>query len=196
MNLRQDIDLLQRPRRSFAEQLLDLRKVAASALVLVVLWALSGFYLSYAIGRQQSRLLQAQNELAMRQSELAQLQVQLDPVRLAAARQARRQTLQQSLSAYQTLAPYRAGYTPRLQQLASLPMPGLWLTRIRLDHGSRGPILLEGKVMGSEYLSPYVHALHQAALIPQDQLNQLQIHQDEKAPTSSFLLSDQRGTHP
>ncbi len=75
-------------------------------------------------------------------------------------------------------------------------MPGLWLTRIELEHGSRGPILLEGKVLGSEHLSPYVQALHQAALIADDALRQLQIHQDEEAPTSSFLLSDQRSTHP
>ncbi len=114
MNLRQDIELLQRPRRTLAERLLDLRALLAAMLVLLALWALSAFLLSHTITRQQSHLLQVQSELAMRQSELAQLQIQLDPMRLAAARQARRQTLQQSLIAYQSLAPYRAGYTLRL----------------------------------------------------------------------------------
>ncbi len=190
MSLRQNIELLQRPQRHLADQLLDLRLLLITALALLCFWGLLAALLGHLDSLRTRELHQVQGQLDGQLAELAQLQNRLDPARRHAQRAALLNTLNAALSTYQRYAVLRTGYAQRLKDLAQLPRHGVWLTHIHYGQGSAGALQLEGRVLGSEYLSPYIDALQKAGFIHYPSLNQVQVDSAE-GPTSSFILSEQ-----
>lgn len=193
MTLRQDIDLLQRPPVSLADQLLRVEFCLGLLVITAVLTLLISSYLHY----QQQRILHqitALHDLEMSDTEtLTQWQERLDPEKFLREREEQVAATQQQLQVLTTMDRYRLGFSTRLQALAQLSQSSLWLMDIRLDNSAYRAVHLQGLCLDTRTLPDYIARLRSNHELPAQQVYHLQVKRTPDG-NPSFALDSAGGT--
>ncbi len=187
MNLRQDIDLLQRPPVRWEEKILRVEVMLLLVLVIVAV----GLVFGLSIMMRQSQISKELSALSLlenqRQLTLSQLQDLLDPGKRQAEQDQKISSLRRQLAIYADQTKFQPGFSQPLNDLTHLAYHGVWLTRIRLNNTESGSIHLEGQAQSSALLSEYLAELqNQTGTLPQ-RIRQIVVQQD-KSQLLHFVL--------
>ncbi len=193
MTLRQDIDLLQRPPVSLADQLLRAEFCLGLFVITAVLTVLISSYLYY---QQQHVLHQITvlHTLEMSDTQtLTQWQERLDPEKFLREREEQVTATQQQLQVLSHMDRYRLGFSTRMQALAQLSQSSLWLMDIRLDNSAHRAVHLQGLCLDTRALPAYIARLRSNHELPAQQVYHLQVKRTPEG-NPSFALDSAGGT--
>ncbi|NNM50827.1 MAG: hypothetical protein HKM02_01195 [Pseudomonadales bacterium] len=193
MTLRQDIDLLQRPPVSLADELLRVEICLGLLVVIVVFTVLASSYLHYRQQRVTHQITALQATEMTTTETLTQWQERLDPSKFLRDREEQISATQLQLLVLANMDRYRTGFSKRLQALAQISQSGLWLKDIRLDNSANLGVHLQGLCLDTRLLPDYIAHLRSAHELPARQVYHLQVKRTAEG-NPSFALDSVGGT--